>query len=64
MASKVYKVREGDTVLSICLSHRISWETFATLNHEFDSLGHRNHALLQVGELLVVGTDPIDLVKG
>jgi hypothetical protein len=55
MAEYLYKVRPGDTVLSVCLSFDLTYDEFAGLNPDFDSLGHRYAGELQVGERLIVG---------
>ncbi len=55
MAEYLYKVREGDTILSVCLSFDINYNEFARLNPDFGPMGHRYAGELHVGERLIVG---------
>lgn len=55
MAEYLYKVKPGDTILSVCLTHDLSWEEFMVMNPDFNILGHRYAGDLVVGERLVVG---------
>ena len=55
MAEYLYKVRDGDTVLSVCLAFDLTYDEFAKLNPDFDVLGHRYGGELRIGERLIVG---------
>lgn len=55
MAEYLYKVREGDTILSVCLSFDIDFNEFARLNPDFDYMGHRYAGDLIPGERVIVG---------
>jgi hypothetical protein len=55
MAEYLYKVRPGDTVLSVCLAFDLTYDKFAQLNPDFNSMGHRYAGDLRVGERLIVG---------
>lgn len=60
---RIHVVREGDTVLSICLANQISYETFIALNPDFNEFGVRSPDLLRIGERLVVGNKPLNLLR-
>lgn len=55
MAEYLYRVRDGDTILSVCLSFDIDYNEFARMNPDFDILGHRYAGDLKPGEHVIVG---------
>lgn len=55
MAQYLYKVRAGDTILSVCLAWGLTWDEFAELNPDFNPTGHRYAGELNTGERVVVG---------
>jgi hypothetical protein len=65
MAAILHRVRRGDTVMSICLSHGLSHDKFAKLNLRFIGISGFDMVELQPGEYVVVGdsADPLDLVR-
>lgn len=63
MATRLYTVQKHDNILNICLMFDITYDYFIALNPQFGPTGHRNEDQLEVGEVLVVGVDPLDLVR-
>lgn len=62
----LYQVAKGDTILSICQEHGLTWRKFVELNPSFDVMGHRDPGVIYVGEMFVVGfcnEDPIQLIR-
>lgn len=67
MAEQLYKVRQGDTVFSICLTNKIMFEKFIKLNPQFSELGTRSLDHLVPGEIVVVNVtdepEPIERLR-
>lgn len=55
MAQVLYKVKEGETVLGLCLAWGITYEQFMSMNPDFDVTGHRYSSDLRPGERIVIG---------
>ncbi len=55
MAEYLYKVRDGDTILSVCLAFDLDYNEFAGFNPDFDQTGHRYAGELIKGEYLIIG---------
>lgn len=65
MAAILHKVKQGETVLSICLEYKLKYGRFVELNPQFGSMGLRDANYVYVGEQVVVGdsADPIELLN-
>ena len=65
MAAILHKVKRGDTVMSICLSHGLAYDHFAKLNLKFMGISGFDLVELRPGDFVVVGdsADPLDLVR-
>lgn len=66
MVSKLYRVKKGDTVLSICKTHNLNWPDFVKMNPQFDEFGTRDPSLIYNGEMFVVGfvhKDVLEMVR-
>lgn len=62
----MYRVAKGDTILSICQEHGLSYPQFVKLNPNFDVTGHRDPGVIYIGEMFVVGyisTDPLSCIE-
>jgi len=55
MAEYLYKVKPGDTILSVCLAFDLTYDQFAEMNPDFSSMGHRYASTLEAGERIIVG---------
>ena len=55
MAEYLYKVKPGDTILSVCIAFDLTYDQFAEMNSDFGSMGHRYASALVEGERLIVG---------
>jgi hypothetical protein len=61
---RLYKVGEGDTIFSICIMHRLTWERFIVLNPDYGVTGLKCEGDLKVGDTVVVGIkDPLKYVR-
>jgi hypothetical protein len=61
--AKLYKVRKGDTILSICKTHGLTFPEFVALNPQFDEFGVRDPGVIYPGELFVVGFVEVDVLE-
>jgi hypothetical protein len=61
--AKLYKVRKGDTILSICKTHGLTFPEFVALNPQFDEFGVRDPGVIYPGELFVVGFVDVDVLE-
>jgi len=62
----LYRVKQGDSILMICKTHRINFTQFAYLNPQFDMFGYRNPDVIFPDEIFVVGRaiyDPLMFTK-
>ena len=65
MAAILHKVKRGETIMSICLLHGLTYDHFSKLNLKFLGTSGFDMVELLTGDYVVIGdsADPLDLVR-